>query len=160
MKPTSCIFWYAKRAYRYNEQTKKPEPIINPDGTQRANDNYISFLQVISCYWEASDEPNNPENLNIFLNGGSVSVDRNGDRQSKSGYTLVLPQHIGRKFITEFYNWSVVFGLNNVQATAPVLRSNYQERSERSEGPRHNRNIRPDDFVDPSEIPAGEAVFE
>ncbi len=152
----SCIFWYAKKAFRFNNATGKTEPVLNPDGSARSNDNYISFLQVISCYWEPTEDTNNPNNLNIFLNGGSVSVDRDGNRQMKAGYTVVLPEFIGKKFLDQFWEWGQSFGLV-ISAPSPVRT---HEPRERSEAGRSSRSIRVDDFVDPTESIEPTAAFE
>ncbi len=158
--PLSCIFFYEKKVYKYDQTTRKSSPVLNADGTHRSNGNYINFLQVISCYWEIISEEGGrtKSQLNIFLNGGSVSTDpETGDRTMKPGYTVVLPQFLGEKFIDQMYNWSCAFGLTAqvpVRSTGPSERRNNQPSESRN-----SRSIREDDFVDPDQQDAP-AIFE
>lgn len=146
MNQVSCLFLYAKKAYRF--ENGETVPVLNADGSHRANDNYLSFLQVISTYWEPTDNPNNPNQLNIFLNGGSISVDsRSGERQMKAGYTVKLPEFLGKRFMQEYYNWSCRFGLS----AAPTYPTTANNRTDRSETHRTTRQVRPEDFVDINE---------
>jgi hypothetical protein len=149
---------YEKRAFTYDREAKQKAPILNSDGSQRKNANYISFLQVISTYFEVIDDQGN-EVLNIFLTGGGLTTDREtGERSPKAGYTLVLPggaRSIGERFMREYYQWSMHFGLNRSQRSQP------QPVSERSSGGPRGRHLDFDEFVDPaSEQQPAEPSFE
>lgn len=153
MKPISCLFWYQMRARRLNPATKKMEPLLDSNDKPVLNDNYISFLQVISAFWEQVEQNDGSFKLmlNVFLNGGSISIDPNtGERRSKMGYTVIFNEMMGTKFITAWWNWSEKFGL--ASPTAPQYR-NTREHGD-SEAPRRvgrsqARQIHDDDFVDP-----------
>ena len=102
---------------------------LRKDGSILENPNYISFLQVISTYWEIVDEETGKAQLNIFLNGGSVSRDRDtGAAQMKAGYTVVLPAFQGEAFMDQFYNWSCAFGLGAPTAQVHTPRVNESRR--------------------------------
>lgn len=150
--PISCLFFYKKRLMTKDAATGHFKPALNKDGSVKTNANYINFLQVISCYWEMIDENSEKMQLNVFLNGGSVSRDReSGAAQMKSGYTLVLPAFLGEAFIDQFYTWSCSFGL---AAPAPPVYTNQrnEDNSARSARPRTNgtahssRAVREDEF--------------
>lgn len=145
--PISCLFFYKKRLF-VKDGAGGFKPAVNKDGTFKENANYISFLQVISCYWEVVDEESGKLQLNIFLNGGSVSRDREtGTAQMKSGYTLVLPAFLGEAFIDQFYTWSCSFGL---MAPAPLAATQNRSNERRESSPRsgHNsRAVREEEFV-------------
>lgn len=149
MRPISCIFYYAKRVLRQGK------PVLLSDGKSfRMNDNYISFLQVISAYWETLDEESGKKQLIVFLNGGSVLKDHNtGDIQTKAGYTITLPQFLGEPFIQQWYDWSCVFGIYT-GASIPTARAivNRAERPERTEARGHRNAAREEEFVDPAEF--------
>ena len=153
-KRISCLFWYAKRAVR--RENGETVVVTNPDGSIRQNDNYISFLQVISTYWEPTEDGKNQ--LNIFLNGGSVSIDRNtGERVMKAGYTVVLPEFLGQRFMEEFAAWSYVFGLS----TSQMVPQGYSPRSNREpREPRSSRSVNAEDFIDPTVDETPAASFE
>lgn len=150
----SCIFWYQKRVFK-----GKGEVLRDSKGEPVVNDNYISFLQVISAYWETLDTSTGKKQLNIFLNGGSVSRDRDtGEVQMKAGYTLQLPEFLGNRFMLEFYDWSAAFGLS----TSPERPTERVPRAARPEGEtRRGRSVvREDEFVDMENDAAPAAVFE
>lgn len=144
---TSCLYFYQKRVYQNGD------PVFLEDGkTVRTNDNYISFLQVISAYWDIDEQGKNK--LNVFLNGGSISRDReSGALTSKAGYTVTLPEFLGKAFIEQFYNWSTKFGLG-VSPTVHAVRETTERNTPRSPG----RSVREEEFVDPDQE-SGEAVW-
>ena len=143
MAPLSCLYSYQKKLFNQDGTV-----VMCDDGkTPRTNTNYISFLQVISCYWDVDSAGKNK--LNIFLNGGSITR----DGQSKPGYTVIIPEFLGVPFIDQFYNWSRAFGLSsNAPQRQMAEHDNNRE-------PRRGRRVNVDEFVDPSEV-ASEAVFE
>ena len=145
MKPTiSGLFWYQMRAKRRNSSGKM-EPLVDSNGTQVLNDNYISFVSVISAFWEMVEQHDGTFKpmLNVFLPGGSVKP----DGTSRSGYTVIFNEILGTKFITQWYNWSCAFGLAPTAPQATTQRIEGNEVRPRS----HNRAARfnDDDFVDP-----------
>jgi hypothetical protein len=147
MMNLSCLYYYEKKAYVFNPDTKKSEPQLRPDGSHVANGNYVSFLQVISTYWECVDASQEKWQLNIFLNGGSVSIDRQtGQRIQKFGYTVVLPESQGKKFMERFIAWSEAFGIMAISTGRPAQLSN----TDRTPTQRSSRAaVREDDFIDP-----------
>lgn len=156
MRPISCLFYYEKLAL-----SRGGGPIKNADGSNHVNPNYISFLQVISTYW-AVDEATGKEKLNIFMNGGSVSKDRDtGEVTMKAGYTIVLPDFLGRPFMEQYYTWSCAFGLSAAshQITAPARRS---EAPRSTTGHAHSgRAVREEEFINPDSVAEeGEVVVE
>lgn len=164
---TSCLFWYTMRALRPQKGPDgkwKSIAVNNPDGSPRMNDNYLSFLQVISTYWESTGPDNDPKlQLNIFCNGGSVTHDREtGERSSKIGYTVTFPQFLGEKFMAQFWAWSCAFGLGSAAAPTPTTPAYESPRRERAEIGGRSRTVNPADFGDPSDELATlpEATFE
>lgn len=152
-KRISCLFWYAKRAVR--RENGETVVITNADGTVRQNDNYISFLQVISTYWEPTEDGKNQ--LNIFLNGGSMSIDRNtGERVMKAGYTVVLPEFLGKPFMDQFYEWSCAFGLS----ATPTTSRSYIPEHRAAKPERSSRSVNAEDFIDPAADETPAASFE
>lgn len=143
--PGSCLFLYQKRAWRFDESTNKPEPVFDKDGKQHMNDNWLNFNQVISCYWEVIEETEPfTQQLNIFMTGGSVSRDhKTGETQMKSGYTITLPEFLGRKFINQFYNWSLG------PASPPPQRNEDRNEVRRSPRTSANRAVKVEEFGDP-----------
>lgn len=151
---TSCIFYYAKRVLRNGK------PVLLPDGKSvKMNDNYISFLQVISAYWETVDEETGKQQLNVFTTGGSVLKDHStGEIQTKAGYTITLPEFLGRPFMQQWYDWSIRFGLSQV---APIPSSERKTRDNRNEARGHRSVARMEEFVNPEEMEeSGVAVIE
>lgn len=157
----SCIFWYKRRAFRYDENTKRNVPSNNADGTPKMNDNYLSFLQVISTYWE--EVRDGIFQLNVFMNGGSVSQDHDtGERTMKSGYTVTLHQTIGEPFMHQFYAWGQTFGLATQSAPRgiPTAENEQRANNRRSEGPRRSRIVDEAEFELPASPDSNEATFE
>lgn len=149
----SCLFYYEKRAYF------EGQPLFLEDGkTVRTNPNYISFLQVISCYWEPNTD--GKMQLNIFLNGGSISKDREtGKSVMKPGFTVVLPEFLGRKFVTQFWEWSCAFGLGASPIAPAVYVRDTNEAGNTSNRRSPGRIVKDDDFIDPDAVVAA-AHFE
>jgi len=130
----------------YDRATNTSRPATNKDGSIKENANYVSFLQVISCYWEVIEESEKMQ-LNVFLNGGSVSRDREtGAAQMKAGYTVVLPQFLGERFVDEYYTWSCSFGLP--AAPRPL---NLQFETRREIPRPSSRIVREEEFVNDEE---------
>lgn len=140
MKQTSCIFSYEKRVFDH-----EGNPVLLDDGkTIRTNWNFVSFLQVISAYWETKND--GKLILNIFLNGGSLVEDRNtGNLVSKSGYTIVLPEFLGTRFIEEWGSWSYTFGLAS-PVTQNVQRSSHNG-ARSAQRTSNSRSVREEEFV-------------
>lgn len=156
-QPLSCIFQYKKRLFVKTSDGFRPA--TNKDGSFKENDNFLSFLQVISAYWEVIDEESGKCVLNIFMNGGSISRDREtGAAQMKAGYTVVLPQFLGEPFMDQFYNWSCAFGLSSVPAPS-FERDVRHEPRPRNSGERGSRQLREEEFV-PPDSDTTEARFE
>lgn len=149
--PISSIFYYQKRLM------KGGKPVQTDDGTGfKTNDNYISFMQVISAYWETVDEVANKRQLIVFMNGGSLLKGQNGELISKAGYTITFPEFLGDRFIQQWYDWSCVFGLTTmmVQPAAPVS----VNRAERTERKNHRSAPREEEFVNPAEYESADAA--
>lgn len=149
MKQTSCIFSYEKRVFDH-----EGNPVLLDDGkTIRTNWNFVSFLQVISAYWETKND--GKLILNIFLNGGSLVEDRNtGNLVSKSGYTIVLPEFLGTRFIEEWGSWSFAFGL---APAAPAIQNRSHNGARSAQRTSNSRSVREEEFVNETPlVPAWE----
>ena len=142
-----CVFWYGRRATRYDRNTDTVTLMVDEEGKPLYNDNFISFLQVISFFWEMQERDGTLQNiLNVFLPGGSVFEDRNGNKLPRPGHTVTLNEKLGKKFVSQFWNWSRVFGLSTNTVTPTTTTG---VRSTGSRG--YSRNVRDDDFNDPEE---------
>jgi hypothetical protein len=168
VKPISCLFWYEMRAKRRVEKGKDNtgrniydlEPLLDSEGKPVFNDNFISFLQVISTFWEQVEQRDGSfrSMLNVFLPGGSLTTDfKTGEQRSRPGYTVVFNEVLGTKFMNQYYNWSQRFGL---QPTASIVRTEPADIEPvvgRRTGRSQSRNYNDEDYRDPEAAPT-EAV--
>jgi hypothetical protein len=155
----SCLFFYKKRVLT-KDKDGRTVLATRKDGSVVENPNYISFLQVISTYWEIVDEETGKAQLNIFLNGGSVSRDRDtGATQMKAGFTVVLPQFQGEAFMDQFYNWSCAFGLS-AQAPHGQVNLRNTERREPSQPRNAGRVVNDLEFAPLDDESQAAAYFE